>query len=154
MCQKDQRRAMDIVEYAINLEHIGDIIEKGIRPEIAKKISLGLRFSDDGKSELERLFSITLDNIRMAQSVFATRNADLARRLVEVKEDVRRLEKQSSERHLQRLRDGRADSIQTSSVHLDMLRDLKRINAHIAAVAHPILDESGLLIESRIKQAG
>jgi phosphate:Na+ symporter len=154
LCQKDQRRAMDIVEYAINLEHIGDIIEKGIRPEIAKKINLGLRFSDDGKSELERLFSITLDNIRMAQSVFATRNADLARRLVEVKEDVRRLEKQSSERHLQRLRDGRTDSIQTSSVHLDMLRDLKRINAHIAAVAHPILDESGLLIESRIKQAG
>ncbi|UXS34809.1 Na/Pi cotransporter family protein [Agrobacterium tumefaciens] len=154
LCQKDQRRAMDIVEYAINLEHIGDIIEKGIRPEIAKKIDLGLSFSDDGKSELERLFSITLDNIRMAQSVFATRNADLARRLVEVKEDVRRLEKQSSDRHLQRLRDGRADSIQTSSVHLDMLRDLKRINAHIAAVAHPILDESGLLIESRIKQAG
>ncbi|WP_419460514.1 PhoU domain-containing protein [Agrobacterium tumefaciens] len=72
----------------------------------------------------------------MAQSVFATRNADLARRLVEVKEDVRRLEKQSSERHLQRLRDGLTDSIQTSSVHLDMLRDLKRINAHIAAVAH------------------
>ena len=53
-----------------------------------------------------------------------------------------------------RLRDGRLDSLQTSSLHLDMLRDLKRINAHIAAVAHPILDESGLLIESRIKQVG
>lgn len=150
---KDHRRAMDIVEYAINLEHIGDIIEKGIRPEIAKKINLGLQFSGDGKSELEQLFTVTLDNIRMAQTVFATQNADLARRLVEVKEDVRRLEKQSAERHLQRLRDGRADSIQTSSVHLDMLRDLKRINAHIASVAHPILDQSGLLSESRIKQA-
>jgi phosphate:Na+ symporter len=149
---KDHRRAMDIVEYAINLEHIGDIIEKGIRPEIAKKINLGLQFSDAGKTELEHIFNITLDNIRMAQTVFATQNADLARRLVEVKEDVRRLEKQSAERHLQRLRDGRADSIQTSSVHLDMLRDLKRINAHIASVAHPILDQSGLLSESRIKQ--
>ncbi len=154
LSDKEHRRAMDIVEYAINLEHIGDIIEKGLRPEIAKKINQGLQFSDDGKSELERLFTITLDNIRMAQTVFATQNADLARRLVEVKEDVRRLEKQSAERHLQRLRDGRADSIQTSSVHLDMLRDLKRINAHIASVAHPILDQSGLLIESRIKQAG
>ncbi|TGT02029.1 Na/Pi cotransporter family protein, partial [Mesorhizobium sp. M2D.F.Ca.ET.171.01.1.1] len=59
LARKDQRRAMDIVEYAINLEHIGDIIEKGIRPEIAKKIDLGLRFSDDGKSELERLFAVT-----------------------------------------------------------------------------------------------
>ena len=150
---KDHRWAMDIVDYAINLEHIGDIIEKGIRPEIAKKINLGLQFSSDGKSELEQLFSITLDNIRTAQTVFATQNADLARGLVEVKENVRRLEKQSAERHLQRLRDGRADSIQTSSVHLDMLRDLKRINAHIASVAHPILNQSGLLSESRIRQA-
>ena len=152
LCERDHRRSMDIVEYAINLEHIGDIIEKGIRPEIAKKISLGLQFSKDGQEELARLFAITLDNIRMAQTVFATQNPELARRLVEVKEDVRRLEKQSSDRHLQRLRDGRADSIQTSSLHLDMLRDLKRINAHIAAVAHPILNQSGLLIESRIRQ--
>jgi phosphate:Na+ symporter len=53
---------------------------------------------------------------------------------------------------LQRLRDGRADSIQTSSLHLDLLRDLKRINAHVVAVALPILDDSGLLNESRIRQ--
>lgn len=148
------RRSMDIVEYAINLEHIGDIIEKGIRPEIAKKVSLGLSFSEDGQEELLRLFAVTLDNLRMAQTVFATRNSELARRLVEVKEDVRRLEKQSSVRHLQRLRDGRTESIQTSSLHLDLLRDLKRINAHVVSVALPILDDRGLLNESRIRQVG
>lgn len=154
LSDQDYRRSMDIVEYAINLEHIGDIIEKGIRPEIAKKVSLGLRFSEDGQEELARLFTITLDNLRMAQTVFSTKNSELARRLVEVKEEVRRLEKQSSARHLQRLRDGLTDSIQTSSLHLDMLRDLKRINAHIVSVALPILDESGLLNESRIRQVG
>ncbi len=152
--EDNRRRAMDVVDYAINLEHIGDIIEKGLLAELAKKIALGLTFSRDGHEELTRLFAITLDNLRMAQTVFATRDAALARRLVEVKEDVRRLERQSAERHLQRLREGRAESIETSSLHLDMLRDLKRINAHIASVAHPILDDSGLLIESRIRQAG
>ncbi|AEG55714.1 Na/Pi cotransporter family protein [Sinorhizobium meliloti] len=152
MTEDDHRRARHIVDYAINLEHIGDIIEKGLHPEIAKKISLGLRFSEDGQGELVRLFAITLDNMRMAQAVFATGDAELARRLVEVKEEVRRLEKQSAECHLQRLREGRLDSMQTSSLHLDMLRDLKRINAHVASVAHPILDDSGLLIESRIRQ--
>lgn len=152
--EDNRRRAMDVVDYAINLEHIGDIIEKGLLAELAKKISRGLAFSRDGHEELTRLFAITLDNLRMAQTVFATRDAALARRLVEVKEDVRRLERQSAERHLQRLRDGRAESIETSSLHLDMLRDLKRINAHIATVAHPILDDSGLLIESRIRQVG
>ncbi|RVE89161.1 Na/Pi cotransporter family protein [Sinorhizobium meliloti] len=152
MTEDDHRRARHIVDYAINLEHIGDIIEKGLHPEIAKKISLGLRFSEDGQGELVRLFAITLDNMRMAQAVFATGDAELARRLVEVKEEVRRLEKQSAECHLQRLREGRLDSMQTSSLHLDMLRDLKRINAHVASVAHPILDDRGLLIESRIRQ--
>jgi phosphate:Na+ symporter len=150
MTEDDHRRARHIVDYAINLEHIGDIIEKGLHPEIAKKISLGLRFSEEGQGELARLFAITLDNL--AQAVFATGDAELARRLVEVKEQVRRLEKQSAECHLQRLREGRLDSMQTSSLHLDMLRDLKRINAHVASVAHPILDGSGLLIESRIRQ--
>ncbi|RVJ10407.1 Na/Pi cotransporter family protein [Sinorhizobium meliloti] len=152
MTEDDHRRARHIVDYAINLEHIGDIIEKGLHPEIAKKISRGLRFSEDGQGELVRLFAITLDNMRMAQAVFATGDAELARRLVEVKEEVRRLEKQSAECHLQRLREGRLDSMQTSSLHLDTLRDLKRINAHVASVAHPILDDSGLLIESRIRQ--
>ncbi|MCO5731297.1 Na/Pi cotransporter family protein [Rhizobium sp. SSA_523] len=152
LSDQDYRRSMDIVEYAINLEHIGDIIEKGIRPEIAKKVGLGLQFSQAGQEELLGLFAITLDNLRMAQTVFATHDGDLARRLVEVKEDVRRLEKQSSARHLQRLREGRADSIQTSSLHLDLLRDLKRINAHIVSVALPILSDSGLLNESRIRQ--
>jgi phosphate:Na+ symporter len=52
------------------------------------------------------------------------------------------------------LRDGLLESLQTSSLHLDMLRDLKRINAHIASVAYPILEESGLLTESRLRPPG
>ncbi|MBB5576535.1 MULTISPECIES: Na/Pi cotransporter family protein [Rhizobium] len=145
------RRSIVIIDYAINLEHIGDIIEKGLAEQVAKKIGKGLTFSDDGYQELQSLFKLTIDNLRIAQTIFVTRDFNLARQLMEVKVDVRRLEKQSSERHLERLRDGRVDSLQTSSLHLDMLRDLKRINAHIVSVAHPILDESGLLIESRLR---
>ncbi|EJK85902.1 phosphate:Na+ symporter family protein [Rhizobium sp. AP16] len=145
------RRSIVIIDYAINLEHIGDIIEKGLAEQVAKKIGKGLTFSDDGYQELHKLFGMTIDNLRIAQTIFVTRDFNLARQLMEVKVDVRRLEKQSSERHLERLRDGRVDSLQTSSLHLDMLRDLKRINAHIVSVAHPILDESGLLIESRLR---
>ncbi|MGY5807930.1 Na/Pi cotransporter family protein [Rhizobium sp. LEGMi198b] len=145
------RRSIVIIDYAINLEHIGDIIEKGLAEQVAKKIGKGLTFSGDGYQELQSLLNLTIDNLRIAQTIFVTRDFNLARQLMEVKVDVRRLEKQSSERHLERLRDGRVDSLQTSSLHLDMLRDLKRINAHIVSVAHPILDESGLLIESRLR---
>lgn len=150
----DARRSITIIDYAINLEHIGDIIEKGLLEQIGKKASLGLKFSDDGFAELRKLFDMTIDNLRIAQTIFVTRDFNLAKQMMELKVEVRRMEKESAAQHLERLRDGRADSLQTSSLHLDMLRDLKRINAHIVSVAHPILDENGLLIESRLKDAG
>lgn len=149
----DARRSIAIIDYAINLEHIGDIIEKGICEQIRKKVLNGFKFSDDGYAELKTLFDMTIENLRSAQSVLVTNDFDLARRLMESKVDIRRLEKRSSARHLERLRDGLAESMQTSTLHLDMLRDLKRINAHIVSVAHPILDESGVLIESRLRHA-
>lgn len=147
----NDRRSIAIIEYAINLEHIGDIVEKGLVEQITKKVTKGLAFSQDGFQELKALFDLTIDNLRIGQTIFVTNDAGLARQLMEVKVSVRRLEKQSSDRHLERLRDGRTESLLSSSLHLDMLRDLKRINAHIVSVAHPILDESGLLIESRLR---
>ncbi|WP_377298274.1 Na/Pi cotransporter family protein [Rhizobium sp. SGZ-381] len=151
LSEDNSRRSIHIIDYAINLEHIGDIIEKGLLPQVVKKISLGLKFSDDGYDELMRLMTLTIDNLRVAQTIFVTRDFDLARHMMEVKVEVRRMEKESAERHLKRLQDGRLESLQTSSLHLDLLRDLKRINAHIVSVAHPILDESGLLVESRLR---
>ncbi|CDZ55733.1 Na/Pi cotransporter family protein, partial [Neorhizobium galegae] len=137
LSDENGRRSIVIIDYAINLEHIGDIIEKGLAPQVAKKASLGLNFSAEGYGELKTLFDLTIDNLRVAQTIFVTRDFNLAKQLMDVKVEVRRMEKQSAERHLERLRDGRADSLQTSSLHLDMLRDLKRINAHIVSVAHP-----------------
>ena len=150
---ENARRSIAIIDYAINLEHTGDIIEKGLGEQVRKKISSSLKFSEDGYQELKNLFDLTIENLRIAQTIFVTGDFDLALRLMEMKVDVRKAEKRSSERHLERLRDGRIESLQTSSLHLDILRDLKRINAHIVSVAHPILDDSGLLRESRLRQA-
>jgi phosphate:Na+ symporter len=150
LSEDEGRRSIVIIDYAINLEHIGDIVEKGLLPEVTKKIAQGLKFSDDGFAELQQLFQLTIDNLRIAQTIMITRDINLAKQLMERKIEVRHMEKRSSERHLERLRDGRTDSLQTSSLHLDILRDLKRINAHIVSVAHPIMDEQGLLGESRL----
>ncbi|MCP8893350.1 Na/Pi cotransporter family protein [Shinella daejeonensis] len=146
-------RSSVIIDYAINLEHIGDIIDKSLQGQVRKKIVNGMKFSEDGYQELCNLFNLTIENLRIAQTIFVTRDTGLARQLMEVKVEVRHMEKDSSERHLERLRDGRLDSLQTSSVHLDILRDLKRITAHVVSVAYPILDESGLLSESRLRSS-
>ncbi|TNB87446.1 Na/Pi cotransporter family protein [Paracoccus marcusii] len=149
--EAERRQAIDILDYVINLEHFGDIIDRGLSPEVAKKIGLGLRFSGEGFRELDALFLLTQENLRMAQTVFMTRDRDMARRLMEQKVTIRNLERQSAQRHLIRLREGQTESRETSSLHLDLLRDLKRINAHAVSVAHPILQDEGLLIESRLR---
>jgi phosphate:Na+ symporter len=46
-------------------------------------------------------------------------------------------------RSLVRLREGRPESIETSSLHLDILRDLRRIHSHICSVAYPVLEAAG-----------
>ncbi len=151
--EEDRRRSIIILDYVINLEHAGDIIEKGLVAEVDKKIALGLRLSDEGYRELNSFFLLTLENIRIAQTIFMSRDRALARQMMEAKVQIRHMEKQSAERHFLRLQGGQADSLQTSSLHLDMLRDLKRVNAHVISVAYPILDEEGLLVESRLKAA-
>jgi phosphate:Na+ symporter len=150
--EEDRRRAITILDYVINLEHIGDIIDRGLGPAVRKKVGLGLRFSDEGYRELDRMFMMSRENLRMAQTVFMTLDREVARKLVESKVDIRNFERQSAQRHLIRLRNGGADSHETSSLHLDILRDLKRVNAHAVSVAHPILDEEGLLVESRLRR--
>ncbi|MCJ8519371.1 phosphate:Na+ symporter [Pseudorhizobium tarimense] len=147
------RRSIAIIDYVINLEHVGDIVEKGLCEEVRKKVSHNLKFSGDGYRELKNLFDLTIENLRTAQTVFVTGDLNLASHLMEIKVSVRKAEKLSAARHLKRLRDGRLESLQTSSLHLDILRDLKRINAHLVSVAYPILDDSGLLRESRLRRS-
>jgi phosphate:Na+ symporter len=44
-------------------------------------------------------------------------------------------------------------SIETSSLHLDLISDLKRINSHICSIAYPILEQAGVLAKTRLKEA-
>jgi phosphate:Na+ symporter len=78
----------------------------------------------------------------------------LARELVGRKAALRDAEQAATESHFARVREGRLDSIRTSSLHLDIIRDLKRINSHLASAAYPILESAGQLRPSRLKALG
>ncbi|MBR1146164.1 Na/Pi cotransporter family protein [Bradyrhizobium sp. AUGA SZCCT0431] len=149
--EKDAQRSTEIISFAINLEHIGDIIDKSLRELAEKKIKHQAAFSKEGSEEMESLFARTRENLRIAQSILISQNIELARRLVSEKVHIRRFEQSSAENHLQRLRDRRIESLQTSTIHLDIMRDLKRINSHIISVAYPALELAGELRESRLK---
>jgi phosphate:Na+ symporter len=147
----ERQRASDIMTFAINLEHVGDIADHNLREAAEKKIKHGLSFSQEGFADLAALFGQTMANLKIAMTIFVSGDVKLARQLVAEKTEIRNLERRATEAHLARLREGRRESIETSTLHLDVLRDLKRINAHITSVAYPILEQRGELEDSRLR---
>ncbi len=151
---EDSERCVNLISFTVNLEHIGDVIDKSLMELARKKIRNKQQFSAEGWRELEDLHARVLSNMQLALNVFVSRDVGAARRLIGEKDRLRDQEREASELHLKRLRAGMVESIETSSLHLDMLRDLKRINSHISAVAYPIVDASGQLRSSRLKKQG
>lgn len=154
LSQTDRKRCADMIAFSINLEHIGDILDRSLREIAARKIKQRLSFSQEGLGEITHMHQCLIENLHLATSVFMLGDASAARRLLAAKERMRVLEQSATENHLRRLRDGKAQSIETSSLHIDIARDLKRIAAHIASVAYPILEESGALRPTRLVDVG
>jgi phosphate:Na+ symporter len=148
--EDDTRRCFDLILFTTNLEHVGDIIDRGLMGLAAKRQRNGVSFSEPGWAEIAKLHQRVLEQMRFALTVFVTRDLALARELVALKDEIRAIEKAATESHFQRLRDGTLASIETSALHLDILRDLKRIAAHLTAVAYPILEAHGALRTSRL----
>src|SRR5450631_1942386 len=143
--EREGQRAMEIISFAINLEHMGDIIDKNLSELATKKIKRRFPFSPEGAEELSAFHKRIMDSLRIAFGVFMSGDVNEARKLLAEKALLRNTELAATERHLDRLREGRPETIETTSLHLDVLRDLRRIHSHICSVAYPVLDAAGEL---------
>jgi phosphate:Na+ symporter len=148
--EAESRRWTDIISFTINMEHIGDVIERVLIDIEDKKIKPGRQFSVAGSAEIFELHSRLIDNLRLGMSVFLNGNVRDAQKLLEEKARFRDLERQYANSHLGRLSENTAQSIETSSLHIDLISELKRINSHICSIAYPILDSAGILAPNRI----
>lgn len=149
---EESKRHFQILTFATNLEHIGDIIDRNLLPLAEKKIRDRTRFSEQGLVELNNLFRLVLDSVRLAQTVFISGDTRLARQLVEDKAVIKQAEMQASLNHLSRLQKGIPETIATSDLHMDIIRDLRRINSLMASIAYPILADAGELHGSLLKK--
>lgn len=146
----ESERNIEVLSFTTNLEHIGDIVDKNLMELAAKKIKKKANFSEAGLAELEAFHACILENFDLAVNVFMSGDAATARSLIRQKVVVRDLERAYIESHYARVSERRPDTIETSAMHLDVLRDLKRINGHLTSVAYPILERAGELTESRL----
>ena len=153
LSEREGRRWADIVSFTINMEQIGDSIERVLQDLEDKKIRKSRSFSDAGMAEICHLHERLLSNLRLGMSVFLDGHVRDAQKLLEEKARFRSLEHEYAANHIGRLRDNTAQSIETSSLHLDLISELKRINSHICSIAYPILENAGVLSATRIRQS-
>jgi len=151
LSERESRRWTDVVSFTINMEQIGDIIERVIQDVEDKKIRKNRSFSEAGMAEIVHLHERLMSNLRLGMSVFLDGHVRDAKKLLEEKARFRDLEHEYAGSHIARLRENTAQSIETSSLHLDLISDLKRINSHLCSIAYPILENAGVLAQTRIR---
>ena len=151
--ERDSRRWMEIMSLTINLEHVGDIMERVMEDLRDKKIAQRLSFSDAGMREITELHERLVVNLRLGLSVFLNGDVKSAQQLLVEKERFRDLERKYHDSHLDRLAGQTVQSIETSSLHLDIISDLRRINSFFCSTAYPILEQAGQLRKSRLRSS-
>jgi phosphate:Na+ symporter len=150
LSEAEHRRLAEVVAFTTNVEHAGDILEKSLMPLAAKRIKRGVAFSDADAEEIRQMLQRLATNTRAAAAVFMTEDPGAARQLIGEKEVFRDLETRATTAHFVR-RDARSESVEAGRLYLDIVRDLKRINAHLSAAAYPVLENRGELLSSRLR---
>ena len=152
LTEEEAQRAMDLLSFTANMEHMGDIIEGSLMELAVKKANLGAQFSQQGLTEIAALHEAVTSTFELAINTFISEDSDLARMLFDAKASIRELESKSVTTHLERIGTSISQSIETSSLHLDIIRDLKRINSHLTSIAYPVLKASGKVPKTKWKK--
>ena len=147
---KEVRRWTDIITLTINLEQAGDIIVRIVKGLESKKIAPQRTFSAAGMQEVCEMHARLLASLQLGLSVFLEGDLRSAQKLLAEKEAFRDLERAYAKTHLIRLAGQTQQSIETSSLHLDLISDMKRMHSLFCSTAYSVLDEAGLLRKSRM----
>ena len=139
---KESDRYFQILTFATNLEHIGDIIDKSLMDLASKKVKKGEKFSEEGWEEIKNFHGLVVEHMKLAQTIFLSEDHVLAQQLVDNKRIVREAQAESSAQHFERLSSGLPETVATSALHLDIIRDYRRINSYITTVAYAILENA------------
>ena len=140
MTEDLSRREIALLGFIGNLENIGDIIDKNLMELARKKLYQGRRFSDAGEAELMDFHGQVTKNLERAVVAVASWDRGLAHEVLDQRATIRQRERDLRQSHIDRLRAGLPESLETSEIHLDVLTNLKRVNSHVTALVYPIVE--------------
>jgi len=141
LTEEQSGRESALLFTVVNLEEIGDVIEKELMELAEKKIRGHYRFSPQGWKEIVDLHAMVIENLELAISAVATQDHSIAEKVVRHKSNINLMERRLRQTHMQRLHEGLRETIDTSSIHLDVLAGLKRVNSLVAGIGYAVLGQ-------------
>lgn len=139
LSDEESQRGISLLYILNDLEHIGDLVDNNLLELAQKKIDKGFSFSIEGGMDLERMHRKVMGNLEMVISAFIDDDQGLAKKVIDSKKEINRMESELRRAHLDRLGKELPETRETSTIHMDALDNLKRINSHVANIAYAIL---------------
>jgi phosphate:Na+ symporter len=118
---------------------VGDVIDKNLMELAKKRLNKQVEFSAEGRQDIQTLHAKVLENLELALSAFTSRDQALAQKVLRHKPVIRDLEQELYQRHIKRLEAGLSESFETSSIHLDVIANYKRINSLVTNIVYPLV---------------
>jgi phosphate:Na+ symporter len=128
-----------MVSFVSDLENAADIVDRGLIELARKKHALKLNFSKEGWDELNGIHKEVLDLAKSSISCFQMQDKGLAQMVIDKKRRISKLEQELRTSHFERLNKGMQESMRTSSIHIDMLADYRRISSVLCNHAYEVL---------------
>ncbi len=141
MTEPDAARLREILDFAVNLGHAGDIVERSLVELARRRAKRQLSFTADDQTDLAAFHARVIDDLRLALSTFMAEDLRGARQLLDAKRQLSELERSLTREHLARLAPGHPGALESSTLHLAALRDLKRVNSHLSAIGYAVLEQ-------------
>jgi phosphate:Na+ symporter len=139
---EEQTAVMNKYMHIINdLESSADLIHKIIIPFARAKAREDIRFSEEGFRELLSWFDKVVENFMLTINAFATNNREQAERVMKSEGVFDMMEKKFRTLHISRIFQQKIQSIETSTLHLDLLSCFKRINSHSVDISKAMCGE-------------
>lgn len=142
MTARDAARLREILDFAVNLGHAADIVERGLAEHARRKVKHAIVFTPEDRADLADFHARVLADLRLALSTLMAEDPRGARELLDAKRRLSELERSATREHLDRLAPDRPDALESSALHLALLRDLKRINSHVSTIGYTVLEHS------------
>jgi phosphate:Na+ symporter len=139
LSETDAQRHSLALDLAVNLGHAGDIIERSLADAAARKAKRGLILTTEDEADLVIFHTRVLEDLKLVASTFMTADLRSAQHLLEAKRQLNAMERAIGRHHLARLETRQPGGLEASTLYLAILRDLRRVNSHISAIAYDVL---------------